>query len=94
MSNDGSGEFRMTTEVQEKVMAAVTSFGSKKALRCLGLAYKHHSGNSSKVGPCHCLFVQLTVTAKLQKKRKDKFVLFSEHDGSLLRQQAQSYSKT
>jgi len=54
MSNDGSGEFRMTTDVQEKVMAA---FGSKKALRCLALAYKHHSGNSSKVGPCHCVFV-------------------------------------
>ncbi len=64
MSNDGSGEFRMTTEVQEKVMAAVTSFGSKKALRCLGLAYKHHSGNSSKVGPCHPLFAQLIVRAK------------------------------
>ena len=57
MSNDGSGEFRMTKDVQEKVMAAVTSFGSKKALRCLALAYKHHSGNSSKVGPCHHLFV-------------------------------------
>jgi len=65
MSNDGSGEFRMTTDVQEKVMAAVASFGSKKALRCLALAYKHHSGNSSKVGPCHCVFVQLIVIAKL-----------------------------
>ncbi len=56
MSNDGSGEFRMTTDVQEKVMAAVTSFGGKKALRCLALAYKHHSGSSSKVGNCHHLF--------------------------------------
>ena len=51
LSNDGSGEFRMTAEVQEKVMAAVTSFGSKKALRCLALAYRNHSGGSSKVGP-------------------------------------------
>ena len=50
MSNDGSGQFRMTTDVQEKLMAAVTSFGIKKALRCLALAYKHHPGNSSKVG--------------------------------------------
>ncbi|DBA82876.1 TPA: Calcium-transporting ATPase 3, endoplasmic reticulum-type [Trebouxia sp. C0004] len=49
MSNDGSGEFRMTPDVEEKVMAAVTSFGAKKALRCLALAYKHHSGNSSKI---------------------------------------------
>lgn len=56
MSNDGSGEFRMTTDMKEKVMAAVTSFGSKKALRCLALASKHHSGNSSKVGPCHHVF--------------------------------------
>ena len=57
MSNDGSGEFKMTADVQEKIMAAVTSFGSKKALRCLALAYKHHPGNSSKVGNCHHLFV-------------------------------------
>ena len=49
MSNDGSGEFRMTADVQERVMAAVTSFGSKKALRCLALAYKNHSAGSSKV---------------------------------------------
>lgn len=91
MSNDGSGEFRMTPEVQEKVMAAVISFGSKKALRCLGLAYKHHSGNSSKVNPCHSLFVVLIVTSNLKKKIQ----VYAQHSyGSLLRQEAQTYAKT
>ena len=51
MSNDGSGVFGMTPEVQESVEAAVTAFGSEKALRCLALAYKNHSGSSSKASP-------------------------------------------
>ena len=49
MSNDGSGEVRMSEGVQERVMAAVTGFGGQQALRCLALAYKTHSGSSSKV---------------------------------------------
>lgn len=49
MSNDGSGEFRMSEGVQERVMAAVSAFGSQQALRCLALAYKKHCTNSSKV---------------------------------------------
>lgn len=49
MSNDGSGSFKMNDQVQERVMAAVTAFGSKQALRCLALAYKNHSGNISKM---------------------------------------------
>ena len=55
MSNDGSGEFRMSEGVQERVMAAVSAFGSQQALRCLALAYKKHSTNSSKVtsNPSH-----------------------------------------
>lgn len=52
MSNDGSGELRMSEGVQERVMAAVSAFGSQQALRCLALAYKNHSANSSKV-TCH-----------------------------------------
>ena len=49
MSNDGLGSFKMSEQVQERVMAAVTAFGSKQALRCLALAYKNHSGHNSKV---------------------------------------------
>lgn len=49
LSNDGSGEFRMTEGVQGDIMAAVTSFGSQQALRCLALAYKTTSAAVDKV---------------------------------------------
>lgn len=49
LNNDGSGEFKMTQEVQDSVLDAVTSFGSQQALRCLALAYKTSSGGTNKV---------------------------------------------
>lgn len=49
LSNDGSGEFRMTEAVQGDIMAAVTSFGSQQALRCLALAYKTTSTTVDKL---------------------------------------------
>lgn len=49
LSNDGSGEFNMSQEVQNEVMHAVTSFGGQQALRCLALAYKTPSTAVNKV---------------------------------------------
>lgn len=48
LSNDASGELRMSEEVQEHVLAAVTSMGSEQALRCLALAYKSTSTSNAK----------------------------------------------
>ncbi|KAL3141521.1 Calcium-transporting ATPase 3, endoplasmic reticulum-type [Trebouxia sp. C0010 RCD-2024] len=48
LSNNGSGVSQMSEGVHEGVMAAVSAFGSQQALRCLALAYKNHSGNSTK----------------------------------------------
>ena len=50
LSNDGVGEFRMSQEVQEHVLAAVTAMGSDQALRCLALAYKSTSTSTAKAG--------------------------------------------
>ena len=49
LSNDGSGEFKMSQEVQNEVLHAVTSFGGQQALRCLALAYKTPSTAVNKV---------------------------------------------
>lgn len=68
LSNDGSGASQMSEGVHEGVMAAVSAFGSQQALRCLALAYKNHSGNSTKVlitPPCRPLQKPLDLNHRL-----------------------------